>query len=383
MAARPNLTAISLSATACLALFLCCGVLANEFHPAFPLLDKQGQPVIESTLPLSTMATCGACHDTAFIASSSDHADAGARHLGATTGAHEWEAGPGFFGAWDPLHYETALDSNGEIDPELWLRQSGGRIVGGGPVSQWVEMDCLLCHSSLTDNTERTQALQAGEFEWANSVRLAQADILQQLDEQWTWNPALFLADGSLFEGLLDIHKPTNQNCAQCHGQVGTDIEIPLTVNPDPSGRTMTDRTGQIISPQKVSLSGMNIAGKEELNHPFDVHADRVVGCVNCHYSLNNPVYFQQRDASRPAHLDFDPRRLSSAEYLQRPLHQFAKGKSSFGLAAVESENSLRRCESCHEAGNVHQWLPYRQRHFTALACESCHVPVLLGPAVQ
>ena len=339
--------------------------------------------MVESGRLLSTMATCGSCHDATFIASSSDHADAGAAQIGATGATHGWEAGPGFFGAWDPLRYEYGFDSTGALDPELWLMQSGGRHVGGGPVSEWVEMDCLLCHSSLTDNSERTRALQAGKFEWANSVRLAQADILQWLDEQWSWNPALFLADGSLVEGALDIHKPRDQNCAQCHGQVGTDIEEPLTVHPDPADRLMTDRTGQIISPQKVSLSGMNVAGKEELDHPFDVHADRVLGCVNCHYSLNNPVYFQQREESRPAHLDFDPRRLTSAEYLQRPLHQFAKGKSTFGLAAVESENSLRRCESCHEAGNVHQWLPYRERHFTALACESCHVPKLFGPAVQ
>ena len=79
----------------------------------------------------------------------------------------------------------------------------------------------------------------------------------------------------------------------------------------------------------------MNIAGKEDLDFPFDVHTDRVVGCTNCHYSLNNPVYFRQRPESRPEHLDFDPRRMSSSEYLARPLHQFAKGQSTLGLAAT------------------------------------------------
>jgi Ni/Fe-hydrogenase b-type cytochrome subunit len=112
------------------------------------------------------------------------------------------------------------------------------------------------------------------------------------------------------------------------------------------------------------------------LTHAFDVHADRVVGCVNCHYSLNNPVYFQQRSESRPPHLDFDPRRLTSSDYLTRPLHQLAKGSSG-------SEISMRRCESCHDATRVHQWLPYQKRHFAALACESCHVPMMYGPALQ
>ncbi len=112
-------------------------------------------------------------------------------------------------------------------------------------------------------------------------------------------------------------------------------------------------------------------------------HTDRVVGCVNCHYSLNNPVYFRQRAESQPVHLDFDPRRLTNADYLVRPLHQFAKGRSTLGLAATDTENSLRRCESCHDAENVHEWLPYKQRHFASLACESCHIPKLFGPGLQ
>jgi len=82
-------------------------------------------------------------------------------------------------------------------------------------------------------------------------------------------------------------------------------------------------------------------------------------------------------------HLDSDPHRLTSADYLERPLHQFAKGKSILGLAATGSENSLRRCESCHDASNVHDWLPYKARHFNSLACESCHIPTLYGPALQ
>jgi thiosulfate reductase cytochrome b subunit len=127
----------------------------------------------------------------------------------------------------------------------------------------------------------------------------------------------------------------------------------------------------------------LNIAGKEGLNHAFDIHSDRVVGCVNCHYSLNNPVYFRQRAESRPDHLAFDPRRLTSAEYLQRPLHRLAKGSSMHGLGDRENENSMRRCESCHEAEAAHDWLPYRKRHFASLACESCHVPRLYGPALQ
>jgi thiosulfate reductase cytochrome b subunit len=357
--------------------------LANEFHPVFPFLDQAGQAVIESGLPLSTMMTCGACHDTAYIESSSDHADAGAQQLGAEGIRYDWQAGPGYYGGWDPLSYVSVIAQNGRIDDEAWLQQSGARHVGGGPVSAFVEMDCLLCHSDITDSAARRESLQRGDYGWANSAPLSEKNILLDSGGRWLWNPAMFQADGSLLEGVLSIRKPTDENCAQCHGQVDRRLDTPLTVSSDPAARSMTDRTGQIISPQKLLNSGMNIAGKESLAHAFDVHSDRVLGCVNCHYSLNNPVYFQQREESRPAHLDFDPRRLSSADYLKRPLHQFAKGKSTHGLAAAGSENSLRRCDSCHEAGNVHPWLPYKERHFNSLACESCHVPKVYGPALE
>jgi len=262
------------------------GVDANELHPAFPLLDQESRLVVHSGEPYSGMKTCGECHDTAFIAGSSDHAAAGV------------------FGDDEP--------------------------------------DCLVCHSDASDNG--------------------------------SWGPESFNPDGSLVAGALAIRKPRDENCAHCHGVVSNNLDEPLTIGDDPERRGMTDLTGQIISPQKISNSGLNIAGKENLTHAFDVHADRVVGCVNCHYSLNNPVYFQQRRESRPPHLDFDPRRLTSADYLTRPLHQLAKGSS---------ENSMRRCESCHDAAQVHQWLPYKKRHFAALACESCHVPKMYGPALQ
>jgi thiosulfate reductase cytochrome b subunit len=355
---------------------------ANELHPAFPMLDASERPVVLSGRPLSTMKTCGGCHDSAYIAGSSDHADAGAAMLGQPA-HYDWAAGPGFFGGWDPLRYDLPLASDGSISTEGWLQKFGARHVGGGPASEWLEMDCLMCHSDLVDPAPRARAIAEGDYAWANSARLARQGILLQEQGRWQWNAFMFQPDGTLNEGLLEIRKPLDANCAQCHGQAAAELEPPLTISPDPAQRSMTERSGQLFSPQKLNNSGLNLAGKEALTHPFDVHADRVVGCVNCHYSLNNPVYYQQRPESRPPHLDFDPRRLTLSEYLQRPLHQFAKGSARHGLAAIQSENSLRRCESCHEATNVHEWLPYRQRHFTALACEACHIPQLHGPALQ
>jgi len=371
------------AALACAGLAAPLSAPANELHPEFPLLDASGRPVLLSGLPLSTMRTCGECHDTEFIESSSDHADAGASQLGSGGKRHSWAAGPGYFGSWDPLRYDNATLADGSIDIDAWLQRFGARHVGGGPVADRVEMDCLMCHSDIDEPQRREKALADGDFAWANSARLAARGILVKVDGRWQWNPFMFQPDGTLNQGLLDIRKPRDANCAQCHGQAENDLENPLSIAPDPARRILTERTGQVISPQKLHNSGLNLAGKEGLAHPFDVHADRVVGCVNCHYSLNNPVYFQQRSESRPVHLDFDPRRLSSSDYLTRPLHQFAKGHSTYGLAAVASEDSLRRCESCHDATQVHDWLPYKERHFESLACEACHVPKVYGPALQ
>ena len=359
-------------------------VAGNELHPEIPLLDEAGNTVVYSGAPLSTMTTCGECHDAVYIEANSDHADAGASLLGQSGTRHAWQINPGYFGGWDPLRYDTvAVDSQNRIDPADWLQRYGTRHVGGGPVADLVEMNCLLCHSDLDDYSERQSALARGDFEWANSVPLASREILLDVNGRWQWNASVFKESGALLDGFLDIRKPRDQNCAQCHGQASNDLDEPITLAPDIDSRIVTERTGQIISPQKIFHSGLNISGKEDLTYPFDVHSDRVLDCVSCHYSLNNPVYFLQREESRPGHLSFDPRRMTSADYLTRPLHQFAKGNSTYGLAAADSENSLRRCESCHDASHVHEWLPYKERHFTSLACESCHIPTLYAPVLQ
>jgi thiosulfate reductase cytochrome b subunit len=359
-------------------------VAAKDLHPDVPIRDAQGNFVIDSGLPMSTMSSCGGdCHETSYIMANSDHADAGAGQLGQGIPAHGWQQGPGYFGGWDPLAYDTdGLSASGTMDLDAWLKRYGSRHVGGGPVAAMIEMDCLLCHTDI-DQSARDLALRDGDFSWANTAALSSLGVVEKRDGQWQWDATRFKKNAALMDGLLKIEKPRDENCAQCHGVVENSLDVPLTIPADRQARHNSERTGQLISPQKLLNSGLNIVGKEDLNFPFDVHADRVVGCVNCHYSLNNPVYFRQRQDSRPNHLNFDPRRLGNADYLTRPLHQFAKGQSALGLAAKDTQNSLRRCESCHEAENVHEWLPYKQRHFTSLACESCHVPKMYGPGLK
>ncbi|UCG24931.1 MAG: cytochrome b/b6 domain-containing protein, partial [Chloroflexota bacterium] len=168
-----------------------------------------------------------------------------------------------------------------------------------------------------------------------------------------------------------------------CHGLAHVDSQTPLALDDCSPEQWSTITTGQIVSPQRISDSGMNISSKEDLGRSWDIHAERVIECTDCHYSLNNPVYFQESDESQPDHLTFDPRRIDHGEYLYRPLHEFAKGGSAQGTVAPELDNTQRRCESCHSIEKTHDWLPYKERHMESVSCESCHIPEMYAPSRQ
>ncbi len=400
---------------------------AARLHPTFPVLDDQGASVLVSARPVSTERTCGACHDTAFIQSHSYHATLGQDKLtasGPVPGGRPWDTNSGAFGRWDPLRYRT-LSAPG--DPLLdmgiadWIATFGDRHVGGGPAlrsrdgrpltelppdpanpatarldpttgqpTAWdwrasggVEMNCFLCHTPNPNNEARITALEQGQFRWANTATLAGSGLVTAEGNGYRWNPAAFDADGRLKPEFVTLQAPTNANCGQCHGLVHTDAKTPVSLADPPSVPWNTLTTGQIIAGQMVSASGLNLTHKAEQTRPWDVHAARQVQCVNCHFSLNNPVYYQEQAATRPDHVAFDPRRLSLGEYLQRPSHDFATAPSAQHALAPELADTMRRCEGCHDAAATHNWLPYTERHLNALACETCHVPQLYAPALQ
>ena len=109
------------------------------FHPTFPLLDQSGENVLDSGEPVSTLQTCGACHDTEFIKQHSFHADVGLSDMtapGETGSGRDWDTSPGLFGRWNPLVYRY-LSPAGDERPDLttaeWIQSLGARHVGGGP----------------------------------------------------------------------------------------------------------------------------------------------------------------------------------------------------------------------------------------------------------
>lgn len=398
----------------------------SPLHPTYALLDAAGVSVLESGQPVSTMQTCGACHDTQFIAEHSFHASAGLEDFsapGKTEMAYPWDSSPGAFGRWDPLTYRYLTpvgDERLDLGTAGWIMEMGARHVGGGPAEtsrhggslldltyqpadpetnilhpqtgqpaawDWaqsgvVEMNCFLCHTVNPNNDARTAALQSGAFGWANTATLLGSGIVEQSGDGFTWNPAAFDANGELKSEFVTIQDPSNANCGQCHGLVHSSEE-PLVVASCSLEQTRTALTGQVISDQRIADSGLNLSGKAALTRTWDVHAERALKCTDCHFALNNPVYNQGELENQPENLTFDPRRLEIGEYLLQPLHQFARGQSAQSSVAPELKDTMRRCEGCHTIETTHDWLPYKDRHTQAVACESCHVPAVYAPAIQ
>ncbi|HUT40241.1 MAG TPA: hypothetical protein VM011_02785, partial [Gammaproteobacteria bacterium] len=156
----------------------------------------------------------------------------------------------------------------------------------------------------------------------------------------YQWNSELVGEDG---EAVIDLRPVSEANCGACHGMVH-DGSSPLLVPLGTGQNWTTETTGQVFSPQPIRLSGMNHANKDALDMVWDVHAERLVSCGDCHYSSDRPVRLAGK--ATPANV-------------------------------IPSEGIKRRCESCHSLEGTHDWLPEAARHFTAVACESCHVAKL------
>lgn len=391
-------------------------------HPDFALLDADRVNVLVSGRPVSTMQSCGQCHDTGFIASHAFHADLGLSSYAATGSG--WDASPGLFGRWDPLRYRYLSqpgDERLDLSTAGWLMANADRVVGGGPATtsrggqpltalatraddpetsilaaggerapwNWsasgtLEMDCFLCHLEKPDLAARSAAIRAGRFGDATTATLSGLGIVQAGAPGWVWDRAAFNAEGQVRGNRLGIQDPTNANCAACHGQVHTAGDQPLQLSACDLDDPQTATTGQVVSPQRINASGVNLAGKAGLRRAWDVHAERQLQCTDCHHALNNPAHTRAEGGRNPAHLRYDPRTLEINEYLKRPDHQFARGQSAQVHVAPESKGTMRRCEHCHDAATSHEaWLPYVQTHMQALACESCHIPTMHAPAIQ
>ncbi|MBN2798284.1 MAG: hypothetical protein JXX28_03990 [Deltaproteobacteria bacterium] len=375
-----------------IALLLATGALAG-MHPPVTLLGADWLPVVETGAPVSTAATCGQCHDAAWIAGHSYHSAMDFDRqveAGTAPSGRPWDLGTGPGTRWSPLLDEVVPG----MDAATLQERLGPYLVGGGSISPDMEMNCFLCHTPSPDNAARVEDIQGGHPEWALTATLQGLGLVHHTPPDqvgvevtgegegtlttgiWSYNLDRFSPEGAVD---LQLGQPTSENCGVCHGTVHSGNDALLL---DFGGRG-TRSAGRVFSPQRIASSSLNVAGKEALGRAWDVHAERMLECTDCHYSLNHPAYYQESDDTRPAYLRFDGRKLALSDYLYRPSHDFAKGYSAQGHLAEGRDGSMRACADCHDASATHEWLPYADQHFAALACESCHIPEVYSPALS
>jgi hypothetical protein len=89
----------------------------------------------------------------------------------------------------------------------------------------------------------------------------------------------------------------------------------------------------------------------------------------------NNPGRMIHDDPGN--NLRYKPQGEDIAVYLKRPDHNFARGNIPPETVNVTRHNTMRGCPECHDAEKTHAFLPYKSRHFRALACQTCHIPAV------
>ena len=95
--------------------------------------------MLDSNQPVSTVRTCGQCHDTQFISSHSFHADLGLSDFtspGSVPGGLPWDQSNGPFGKWNPLINRLLSplgDERVDQDTAGWIKTNAARLIGGGP----------------------------------------------------------------------------------------------------------------------------------------------------------------------------------------------------------------------------------------------------------
>jgi hypothetical protein len=124
-----------------------------------------------------------------------------------------------------------------------------------------------------------------------------------------------------------------------------------------------TETTGQVFSAQPIRLSALNLRDKDSLSRAWDIHAQRLVECDDCHYASKPPKHLMSSGSTDTAS--------------DGVLADGVSGDQVSGHPAT----GLRTCNDCHTGTTGHDWLPNQKKHFASVACEACHVPYVYLPA--
>ncbi|MDJ0739965.1 MAG: tetrathionate reductase family octaheme c-type cytochrome [Gammaproteobacteria bacterium] len=279
-------------------------------HEPIPLLDRDGELVHESGEPLSTAMTCSQCHEIEDEAFMTTHA------------YHERVVEASLPGARRALLVE------------------GPRIRASDSAEQ---MNCFLCHLDDPDVGAWRDAKRSGDRAWAVAATLTRTGLISRTAAQYRWEP------GRLDEDELAVIRmafPRPRHCGACHGAVAIDRQ-PLTLDLGSEANWSTETTGQLFSAQPMRLSALNLRDKDSLGQAWDIHAQRLIECRECHYAKSRPDRMVSGEVGLPEH----------------------------------QPGQRRECTSCHRAETGHEWLPEMQRHLQRVTCEACHVPTIRLPA--
>lgn len=169
---------------------------------------------------------------------------------------------------------------------------------------------------------------------------------------------------------FLQIGRADGEACARCHlpAELGQE---PVDLDPDHWSQWAR---GEVFAWQRISGSDLDLAGKDDLGQPFDVHAERLLECVDCHVTPDVPAL--SGTEPMPAHMAFGQAPVDVEAYLA----QVEAGEHGDVLPLLDA--TLPRCTDCHDVSIRHQWLPEPEAHQAALACESCHIGERLLPAL-
>lgn len=243
------------------------------------------------------------------------------------------------------------------VHPKIILRDANNRPLRSAAQEMSPQTSCANCHDSAwiqSHNTHNNENVQVN----CVSCHFEKGKL-----------PA------NLSTANTKISRPKTENCAACHGVVHEsngrfaipqDYEKVFQQDKTAGNRYgATQLGGAIFSPQFYSSSGLNLKDKNNLNFPFDAHASARLSCVSCHYTKNSPAHQNKKESLD--FLKFDPRQVSLKNYLNRPDHR------------LQTSN----CTDCHDPMVGHKNLPRKKRHLASVECQSCHIPVVYGPAFR
>jgi len=188
--------------------------------------------------------------------------------------------------------------------------------------SQWdktgvVEADCFLCHIEGYNFKARNRHLKLLNFRWASTAASGIGQVT-----------------GFVREGAVPVVE-YNRRFFNEDGK----IVLPMTNRP-PSENCVFCHG---LSDRKKRGFSWN----DTINH--DVHNFRGMSCIQCH----------------PGELD----------------HNFAKGDENVSTVRDDLDNTMMRCEQCHEQGYMGApraaHTKIRPNHLKKMACETCHIPAL------